>query len=255
MVAYTLNLMKGIGVTGLLLFTYCNLNVSGFAQTSSIQMPTDDSAAGKPLADDPVAKSGRLPLYTPKDRPYLLLQKITYGNATVPEVKEALSNTDDVAGLTNTIHALHSMRWHRGVLNLLDDIWLNHRNKYPELAWEQLGKVPVRIAIASTITRIQIFNTEEYKAYIRSHKYDEHEFHRAQVVISLALNADPADVPYLKEMADGDNVYVAQSAITSLGIMGNAQSRDALYELAGKYRGDDRGRLIREIILKAYPPQ
>ena len=205
--------------------------------------------------DAPQGNTDTLQVYTPDNYRYQLLQKITYGNASLREVREALSDTDDVALLTNIIHALHSMRWNRGVVNLLDDIWLIHKNKYPELAWEQLAKVPVRIAVASTITRIQIFNTEEYKTYIREHKYDEHEFHRAQVTMSLALNSDPLDVPYLKEMADSESVYVTQTAITALGIMGNTQARDALYELAGKYRNDDRGRLIREVLLKAYPSQ
>lgn len=194
-----------------------------------------------------------LPVYSPANHYYRLQQKITYGNATLAEVREALSGTDDVAALTNTIHALYSMRWHRGVQTLLDDLWLKHSNKYPELAWEHLEKVPVRIAIASTITRIRIFDTDEYKDYIRGHKYDDHEFHRAQVVISLALNSDPADVPYIREMAETDNVYVSQSAITSLAIMGNPQAMQALKDLALKYTGEERGDFIRQVLLKAYP--
>ena len=203
--------------------------------------------------DTPQSDTDTLQVYTPDNYRYQLLQKITYGNASLREVREALSDTDDVALLTNIIHALHSMRWNRGVVNLLDDIWLIRKNKNPDLAWEHLVKIPVRIAVASTITRNQIFNTEEYKTYIREHKYDDHEFHRAQVAMSLALNSDPLDVPYIMEMADSESVYVTQTAITALGIMGNTQARDALFELAGKYRNDDRGLLIREVILKAYP--
>jgi len=194
------------------------------------------------------------PVKTAEDQLLELQQKITYGNASIVEVKRALSDTDDVAGLANTIHSLYSMRWHRGVINLLNDLWTNQRNKHPELTWQYLEKVPVRIALASTITRIQIFNTDEYKEYIRSHKYDEHEFHRAQVVISLALNGDPIDVAYISEMAETDNIYVSQSAITSLGLMANPQARDAMLDLARKYKSDDpRGKLIREVFQKAYP--
>jgi len=194
-----------------------------------------------------------LPLKTDETRLFELQQKITYGNATLIEVKQALSNTSDVAGLTNTLHAMYSMRWHRGVINLLDDVWANKNTKVPELAWDALSKVPARIALASTINRIRSMNQPEYLEYIRSHRYDEHEFHRAQVVISLGLNGDPIDVAYLQEMAEGDNVYVAQSAITALGILVHPKSKEALSTLSQKYVDDDRGRLIREVFQKAYP--
>ena len=193
--------------------------------------------------------------YTREDERYQLLQKITYGKATLNEVRRALSDTNDVAYLASAIHALYSMRWHRGVNIILNDLWLLNKNKHSDLAWEFLEKIPVRIALASTINRIRISNTQEFKQYIRNHKYDEHEFHRAQVVISLALNGDPVDVPYIKEMADTDNVYVGQSAITSLAIMGIPQAREALVELAKKYTDNDKGRLIREVMLRAYPPK
>jgi hypothetical protein len=184
-----------------------------------------------------------------------LLQKITHGDATLPEIRTVLSNTNDVAGLTNTMHMLYSMRLHRPIGRLLNDLWNLNKTNYPELAWEHLQKVPVRIALASTINRIQIFKAEQYKNFIREHKYDEHEFHRAQVVISLGLNGDPVDVAYIKEMAEGDNVYVSQSAITALGLMAHPQARNALMELARKYTDDDRGKLIREVFKSAYPVQ
>lgn len=184
---------------------------------------------------------------------YQLLLKVTQGSARLTDVEQLLSNTDDVAALTNALHALYSMRWHRGVNNLLDDIWAGNRNKYPGLAWDALNKIPARIALASTINRIRIFNTQEYKEYIYAHKYDEHEFHRAQAVISLGLNGDPADIPYLQEMAEGNNVYVAQSAITALGLLVHPKSKEALIALSKKFHDDERGQLIREVFKKAYP--
>jgi hypothetical protein len=199
--------------------------------------------------------SGPTPLYSREDVRYQLLQKVTYGNASFNDVLKALSDIDDVGYLTSVLHALYTMRWHRGVIKILDDLWLQNTNNHPGLAWESLNKIPTRIAIASTLTRIRVFKNQEYKIYIREHKYDEHEFHRAQVVIALGLNADPVDIPYIKEMADAENIYVAQSATTSLAIMGSPQARDVLYELAKKYSGTDRGRLIREVILQAYPKE
>ena len=57
-------------------------------------------------------------------------------------------------------------------------------------------------------------------------------------------------------MAEGDDVYVAQSAITGLALMANNQARDVLIELGKKYARDARGQLIREVLKKAYhwPP-
>jgi hypothetical protein len=180
-----------------------------------------------------------------------LLQKITYGEATALDVKNALTE-QDAAGLSNTIHALYSMRWQRIIIYMLDDMWKLDKNKYPDFAWNLIEKPPARIALASTINRIQIQNTKEYKDYIRAHKYDEHEFHSAQVIIALGLNQDPKDIPYLQEMAEGDNNYVAQSAITSLAIMNDALARDTLVSIWAKYVNDQRGDLILDVLKKAY---
>jgi hypothetical protein len=54
-------------------------------------------------------------------------------------------------------------------------------------------------------------------------------------------------------MADGENVYVAQSAITALALMAHPQAEQALRDLAPKYSDDQRGILIREVLEKAYP--
>lgn len=180
-----------------------------------------------------------------------LNRKITYGKATLAEVRQALTE-NDTGEITNTLHALYSMRWHRGVIHLLYDMWDLKKEKYPELAWDIIDKAPARIALASTICRIQITGTEKYLQYIRSHEDDKHEFHRAQVVIALGLNGDPADVGYIKKMADGDDVYVAQSAITALSLMGHKKASDAMIDLWFKYRNTPRGDLIQELLLQAY---
>ena len=164
------------------------------------------------IGRDDFANDATLPDYD------VLREKITFGNANFSEVREALTEPD-ILNLTNTLHALYSMRWHRAVLHLLQNIWERKREKYPELAWDLLEKIPPRIALASTINRIRIFNTDEYKAYIRSHRYADHEFVRAQVVVSLGLNGDPDDVDYLVKMVNSSNHYVVQTAMTSLALM------------------------------------
>ena len=181
----------------------------------------------------------------------VLREKITFGSANFSEVREALTEPD-ILNLTNTLHALYSMRWHRAVLHLLQNIWERKREKYPELAWDLLEKIPPRIALASTINRIRIFNTDEYKAYIRSHRYADHEFVRAQVVVSLGLNGDPDDVDYLVKMVNSSNHYVEQTAMTSLALMGHVRAKEAMITLEDEYRDEPRGKLLRELLKKAY---
>lgn len=201
------------------------------SDTSSSEIDVNDKA---PIAD------------------YNQLRKlITFGKATIFEVKQALTEKD-VVGLSNTLHALYSMRWHRGVYHLYYDLWHLKKDKYPEFAWDSLEKIPARIALASTINRAQIYDTEEFKSYIRSHMHDEHEFHRAQVVVALGLNGDPDDVDYIKSMADSDNHYVTQSAISSLAMVGHVKAQDAMIELYEKHKGTARGQLLRGLLKKAY---
>jgi len=180
-----------------------------------------------------------------------LREKITYGKATFAEVREALTEPN-VVNLTNTLHALYSMRWHRAVLHLYQNIWDRKRGQYPELAWELLEKIPPRIALASTINRVRIFNTEEYKAFIRSHRYDDHEFIRAQVVVSLGLNGDPDDIEYLVKMVHSTNHYVVQTAMTSLALLGHVRAKEAMIILEKTYRDESRGKLLRELLKQAY---
>jgi hypothetical protein len=200
-------------------------------------------------ATDPRKKS---PEFIKQERYFdALHSKIASGTASFKEVRQALTDRN-IAALTNTVHALYSMRIHRHIHNLLYDMWNMEKDKHPGLSWDLIAKAPTRIALASTISRIQIKDTSEYKSYIRSHKYDEHEFHRAQVVVALGLIGDPVDVPYLKEMGSSDNNYVVQSAVTGLAFMNNVQARDALVNIWKEFQEDPRANLILEVLAKAY---
>lgn len=178
-------------------------------------------------------------------------KNIIYGRATLADVYTALTQ-DDVGALTNVAHALYNMRRHRGVYNLAHDIWANAEEKHPDLAWHLIRKAPVRIALASTLNRIDIINTDDYLEYIRSHKEDKHEFHLAQVVLALGFNGETIDIEYISKMADGDNHYVSQSAITALALMQNNQARDALAKLWKKHQDEPRGNLIKQLLEKVY---
>ncbi|NKB37812.1 MAG: hypothetical protein GKR93_11680 [Gammaproteobacteria bacterium] len=102
------------------------------------------------------------------------------------------------------------------------------------------------------MNRIQIANTEEFQSYIRSFKDHEHEFIRAQVVVALGFNGDPEDVTYLNEMAEGDNDYVAQSAIAGLGLMNNNEAKEALIKLGTRYLDTERGAIVNGMLRDGY---
>lgn len=219
-----------------------------------------ETADVKSLATQPIDTTEQQPAQEADARPATtrdvseyqqLYRLIVYGQANFNQVHTALKS-DDVGELVNTIHALYSMRWLRGVNNILNAMWEMDQKAFPELNWDKIKLTPVRIAIASTINRIKILDTREYKDFIRQHKYDDHEFHRAQVVVALGLNQDPVDIAYLQEMAEGDNIYVSQSAITSLALMNNEQARESLIKLANKYKDSPRGQLVMEVLKKAY---
>ena len=185
-----------------------------------------------------------------------LRRSITYGQATLFDVRQALTQRDEM-GLSNTIHALYGMRIQRGVIHILRGIWDNNRQAYPEFTWELLNKPSVRIAVASTLNRIQIVNSDEYKEYIRDHRHSGQSFIRAQASIALGLGGDPEDLEYLFEQADGYDHYVAQSAITALSLYGGNRARDLMIKLLKKHQGTARGGLIAELLRKAYdwPPE
>jgi hypothetical protein len=209
----------------------------------------DVAPAVAPQAPAPAAAPGPQYDYT------RLRQKITYGRAMLADARRALTDPDPVS-LSNTIHALYTMRQHRGVIHLLDGMWAIDEAKFPELAWQQIARPPARIALASTLNRIRIVRTETYINYVRAHKDDAHEFNRAQVAVALGFNAHLDDLSYLEAMSDGDNHYVAQSAITGLSLFGGKQARNILIKLADKYRGTSRGDLMTEMLRQAYrwPP-
>ena len=193
-----------------------------------------------------------MPAVTPPAADYpLLQQKIRQGSASLAELRLALGDTD-AGSLTNAAHALYAMRGHAWARRLAEDLWALRKEAHPGLAWELLAKAPVRIALASTLNRIKGGAATEQRAYIRAHKFDEHEFHRAQVVFALGANGDPADIDYLKSMAAGENDYVAQSAISGLALMGGEAARDALAEIWRDARDTPRGDLAKAMIQRVY---
>ena len=187
----------------------------------------------------------------------ILRQKITFGDANLHNVLQALTD-DDPRSLANTVHALYGMRIHRGVIHALDGMWTNNKERYPDFAWSAIETDAVRIATASTLNRIRIVDTDEHLEFIRSKKNATNSFNLAQVCIALGFNGSHVDLDFLKEMAEGEDHYVAQSAITALSLFGGNRARDTLVDLAKTHSGTNRGKLMSELLRKAYdwpPPE
>ncbi|GEM_PF-3415617 len=180
-----------------------------------------------------------------------LYDKIYSGKATLKQVTQALS-TNDTTQLVNAIHALYAMKWHTGVYNLLYKMWHLEVDETPGINWELIKQAPVRIALASTINRIDILKSKPLRDYIRSFKYDDLELNRGQVLVALGLNGDPIDVPYLEEMADSNNRYLTQIGVSSLAFMGNSAAKESLISLAKKHYDTPRGELILGVLSRAY---
>lgn len=228
-------------------------------------LPLAPAPAGEAAAPGTTgAEDGSPAPHAPHDNdrapdPHLLLDRIRRGEASFNEIRQALSNPD-IGAVTNVFHAMYSMRWQRLSMRLMLAVWRQDdtlRERYPELAWDALSSVPVRLALASTLLRIQSpsypeAHTEPYLKYLLEHRYDKHEFHRAQVVVALGLNGNPDDIDYLLEMAAGDNPYVVQSAVTSLGLMRSPRAMRGLGSLWKQHRGTPRGELIEQVLRRVY---
>lgn len=208
------------------------------ATDGAVEAPAPPSATGNPAAE--------------QRRKNILL-----GRASLADVRKALTE-QDVAALTNTLHALFAMRWHRGVLHLLDGLWAGNRAAYPELAWDLIAQPPARVALASTLNRIQIVDTKAFQDYIRSQRDNSHEFVRAQVAVALGFNGDPVDIPLLRSYAEGENRYVVQTAVTGLGLMESEQAKQALIDIGNAFteKEPERSRFVAEVLKRVYhwPP-
>lgn len=229
------------GIALFLIISSCNLllnNVYAESVQNSEQL-TEKSAAE--------SQAKKLSFRTIYDRIYA-------GKANMEMVRLALTSKDTTK-LVNTMHALYAMKWHVGVYKLLYTMWeLDPEKTKPEINinWEAIKQPPVRIALASTINRIDTIKAKEFRDYIRTFKYDDSELNRGQVLVALGLNGDPADVPYLEEMADSDSRYLTQISVSSLAFMENETAKNSLITLAKKHYNTPRGKLILGVLDRAY---
>ncbi len=180
-----------------------------------------------------------------------IYQLIYTGRARLSQVQWALGS-GNTTQLINVMHALYAMRGHSGVYRMLYRMWRLAMDDDPDINWTLIKQAPVRIALASTINRIDILESRDLRDYIRSFKYDDLDVNRGQTLAALGLNGDPVDIPYLQETADSDNVYLTQIAVAALGFMSNSGARDALTTLARKHYKTPRGDLILGVLERVY---
>lgn len=180
-----------------------------------------------------------------------LHEKIAYGKASLAEIRMALTEPNHLA-LLNVMQALYAMKWHRGVIHLLNGLWTGDKERYPELAWKEIEDAPTRIALASTINRVRVTNTKPQLDYIRQFIDNDDRLIGAQVAVALGFNGDAKDLDTLKNYSAGDNPYIAQSAITGLGLFGSEQAQNVLIDLLQRYKETNRGELIKEVLKRGY---
>jgi HEAT repeat protein len=180
-------------------------------------------------------------------------EAIRASTATLDAILEALTE-EDVEGLANTLHALYLMGERPWVLQLLRALWNEDLDAYPELDWGRLSAPAARVALASTLARLEPARRESYLGYLRRALAEPDPFVRAQAAVGLGFAGEPADVPALAELALGGAAYDGEAAVKALGIHGSESARLALLALRDAPRLDRRRRaVVRQVLLEAYP--
>lgn len=184
-----------------------------------------------------------------------LRQTIMQSKATIPTIVEALEQPYQL-GVANTLYALHKMHFFRPVHHLMDALWQNNQSKYPNVNWAAINSDNGRIALATTLMRVKVKNTEEYIQYIRTHQDSEDPQVLSQVGMALGFNADINDLPYLERLAESDTPKIAEGAITGLSTFQGNKAKRVMIGLAKKYDGTARGKFLKQMLRDFYswPP-
>lgn len=128
------------------------------------------------------------------------------------------------------------------VFNLLNDVWRGNRQKYPNLAWEEIGQPVVRLNIARLLgnaqrlhgfrgVEIQSETKNGIRSYIHSHLADPAVEVRAAAAFALGSVADSRDIEVLKRIVIQDLPIVGKNAVRSIGRFRNNEAKAALQEL------------------------
>lgn len=188
-----------------------------------------------------------------KERFKELSFKLQFGAASLSNIVEALSYTENTIELYNFIDSLYELRTDIKVQALLLQLWERDKESLPNLAWEQISTAPVRIAVANNLNRIYAkFAEDEFSDYFRTFKYDKNLFIWSESILALGFNRDVKDIPYLVEMAQSEEHIINQSGISALAFMLRDEAKLELKRLAKKYYGTARGDFIIHVLKKGY---
>lgn len=155
----------------------------------------------------------------------------------------ALLQIADIDFLKNTaIEYLSKNLLDPNVFNLLNDVWHENRQKYPNFAWEQIRRPVVRLNIARLLgnaqrlqrfrgVEIQSETRMEIRSYIHSHLSDQAVEVRAAAAFALGSVADSRDIEVLKRIVIQDLPIVGKNAVRSIGGFQNNEAKVALQEL------------------------
>ncbi len=169
--------------------------------------------------------------------------RLAAGGVDMSELRWALTDPD-VTALTKTTHLLPAMAWHRSALYLIDDLWALKSEKYPELNWRLIAEPPVRIALASTLARLQKEDKKtEYIDYINRFRDDPDPFNQLQVIIAMGYMRDSGNTDYLASRLNSASPLIVKNAISALASLGEGPARNIVVEL-GKTHHDETMRLF-----------
>lgn len=198
----------------------------------------------------PATAVAAAPPRSPRD---LTRERIRLQEATREEVLDALEE-DEVRGLANTVHVLYFMAGAGWVRDLLQALWEQDLRAYPTLHWGRLSAPAVRVALASTLARLDPPGREVFLAYLRQALSDPESFVRAQAAVGLGLSGTDEDAPRIEALARGGGPYDAEAAVKALAILGTEAGRAALLRLRADPAIDPRRRAVaRQVLLEVFP--
>ncbi|MDY0013667.1 MAG: HEAT repeat domain-containing protein [Rhodocyclaceae bacterium] len=154
---------------------------------------------------------------------------------TLSDARKALRNKSE-ADLFSSINFFVAGSPTPEAIHLLEAVWGNETDKYPELPWPILNRPVVRLGIAQTLGRLD--PDPAYRDYALTQTRSKDEVVAGHAVFALGLIGNDDDVQLLKGYSKSGSMYVSKQAIYGLAALGTKKSKDALTELGAESQGD-----------------
>ena len=179
--------------------------------------PNEASSASPGLSHEDSVRADELEkLY------WTLHRRISRGAATIDDVRRALSQSSSSPGwhVVNTINlvkATINLGDDDEVVALLRDVWERRRSAHPTLAWQDLTRPSVQVALAGTLAALGDDRTAAFRDLIVETLDSSDEVARFEAALALGLVANEEDIRTLAALATGDDLSMAIAAAYSLG--------------------------------------